>query len=96
MEPLNLKEIEEAIEKVNDWELAESGKSIEKEFIFRNFEEALEFVNKVGKIAEQENHHPDILLYSYKKVKITLSTHEVEGLSENDFIIASKIDELIT
>ena len=93
--PFTLNQVNEYLQHVNDWELVESGKSIEKEFTFNNFEEALEFVNKVGKIAEQENHHPDILLYSYKKVKITLSTHEVEGLSENDFIVASKIDELI-
>ena len=93
--PFTLNQVNEYLQHVNDWELVDNGNAIEKEFTLNNFQEALDLVNKVGKIAEQENHHPDILLYSYKKVKITLSTHEVNGLSENDFIIASKIDELI-
>lgn len=70
------------------------GKSIEREFIFKNFVQAISFINKVGKIAESEGHHPDILLYSYKKVKIMLSTHAIKGLSENDFIVAAKTDKI--
>ena len=64
---------------------------IEKEFIFKNFKEALEFTNKVGKIAEKEGHHPDIHL-SWGKVKVITYTHKINGLHENDFILAAKID----
>lgn len=67
-------------------------KQIEKEYKFKNFKEALAFVNKVGELAESEGHHPDISLHGWNKVKLTLSTHAIGGLSENDFILASKID----
>jgi 4a-hydroxytetrahydrobiopterin dehydratase len=66
---------------------------LEREFSFKDFRGALEFVNKVGELAEQENHHPDILL-SYGKVVIQLWTHKIHGLHENDFILAAKIDAL--
>lgn len=65
---------------------------IEKEYKFTDFKEALAFVNKVGELAESEGHHPDINLHGWNKVKITLTTHAIGGLSENDFIMASKID----
>jgi|SRR6185503_9349272 len=67
-------------------------KYIEKDYKFKDFKEALAFVNKVGAIAEEEGHHPDINLHGWNKVKLTLSTHAIGGLSENDFILASKID----
>jgi len=66
---------------------------IEKEFHFKNFREALAFTNAVGEIAEAENHHPDIGL-GWGRVVVTLSTHKIHGLSENDFILAAKIDAL--
>ena len=65
---------------------------MEKKFIFKNFLESLDFVNKVGKIAENEGHHPDFS-FGWGYVKINISTHAIEGLSENDFILAAKIDE---
>jgi 4a-hydroxytetrahydrobiopterin dehydratase len=64
---------------------------LEKTFEFKNFQLALQFTNSVGKIAESEGHHPDIYL-SWGKVKVTLWTHKIDGLSENDFILAAKID----
>jgi 4a-hydroxytetrahydrobiopterin dehydratase len=67
-------------------------KMIEKEYKFKNFKEALAFINKVGALAEEEGHHPDINLHDWNKVKLTLATHAIGGLSENDFILASKID----
>lgn len=67
-------------------------KYLEKEYKFTDFKKSLEFINKVGTIAEEEGHHPDILLYSWNRVKLTLYTHAIGGLSENDFILASKID----
>lgn len=72
--------------------IAVEEKRIEKEYKFKNFKEALAFVNKVGEIAESEGHHPDINLHNWNKVTITLWTHAIGGLSENDFIMASKID----
>ena len=92
--PFTLNEINKYLEYVNNWEMIDNGKAIEKEFIFKDFKEAINFVNKIAEIAEQEGHHPDISLHNYKKVKITLSTHKINGLSENDFILASKIDGL--
>jgi|SRR5579885_420779 len=68
-------------------------KKIEKEFRFKNFKEALEFVNKIGAIAEEEGHHPDVY-FGWGHVKVTLWTHAIGGLSENDFILASRIDEI--
>ncbi|MEK6872792.1 MAG: 4a-hydroxytetrahydrobiopterin dehydratase [Nanoarchaeota archaeon] len=90
--PMSLKETVEYIKKVNNWEIDDS-RSISKEFEFKNFREALEFVNKVGILAEKEGHHLDINLYKYRKVKINPTTHAINELSENDFILASKIDE---
>lgn len=66
---------------------------LEKEYHFPDFRKALEFTNKVGELAEEEGHHPDILL-SYGKVKISLWTHKMDGLSESDFILAAKCDQL--
>lgn len=64
---------------------------LEKEYPFRNFKEALAFTNRVGAIAEQAGHHPDILL-RWGNVKLTIWTHSIDGLSENDFILAAKAD----
>ena len=87
---LKKEEIQNLLPQVKEWEATK--KEIFKNFEFKNFQEALAFINKVGEIAENEGHHPDIFLHSYKKVKISLSTHSINGLSENDFIVASKID----
>ncbi len=76
----------------SDWELVE-GKKITHKYKFKNFKEALEFVNKVGAIAENEGHHPDIEL-GWGRVLVSLMTHKIGGLSRNDFIMASKIDDL--
>jgi len=75
-----------------DWNVEKD--NIGKSFKFKDFKSALDFVNKVGSIAEEEGHHPDIML-SWGKVQINLTTHAIKGLSINDFILASKIDEII-
>ena len=67
---------------------------LEKEFTFKNFREALAFTNKVGELAEAQGHHPDIGL-SWGRVKITIWTHKIDGLTESDFIMAAKIDRLL-
>lgn len=74
------------------WELVED-KKIKHKFLFKGFHQALEFVNNVAAIAQAENHHPTILI-AYNKVVITLITHSIGGLSENDFIMASKIEKI--
>ena len=66
---------------------------LEKNFKFKNFIESQKFVNEVGKLAEKEGHHPDIL-YGWGYAKISITTHAIEGLSENDFILAAKIDKI--
>ena len=66
---------------------------ITRTFLFPDFQKALDFVNRVGKVAEEQGHHPDILL-TWGKAEITLWTHAVKGLTESDFIMAAKIDQL--
>ena len=99
--PLPLERIYQFLEQVSGWSLEEKDSpgdgrvpQITKEYKFDDFKEAISFVNKVAEIAEQEGHHPNILIHDYKKVKITLYTHVIKGLHENDFILAAKIDEL--
>ena len=75
------------------WQLDEDAKKISRNFKFKDFKEALAFANKVGAIAEGAGHHPDILL-KWGKVVVELSTHAIKGLSENDFILAAKIDTI--
>lgn len=95
VEPMNKADALAMIEyHVKDWVLNDDGKHISKKFQFKNFKEALGFVNKVGEIAEGEQHHPDIHLVDYKFVNIDLSTHAIGGLSQNDFIVAAKINNI--
>ena len=92
MPPLNEGEIEKLLKHVNRWDV-EDGR-LTKQFNFKDFREAMGFVNKIAEVAESEGHHPDIMIH-YSQVNIELWTHAINGLSENDFIIAAKIDELI-
>jgi len=69
------------------------GHHLEKEFTFNNFREALAFTNQVGDLAEAQNHHPDIYL-AWGKVKVTIWTHKIDGLTESDFVMAAKIEAL--
>ncbi len=89
--PLDRAEAEKYMHMVADWDLSEDGKNITKQFKFKDFIGAINFVNQVAEIAEGEGHHPDIHI-NYNKVKLILSTHAIGGLSENDFILAAKID----
>jgi len=74
------------------WKITEHG-HLEKEFEFSDFKQGLAFVNYVGVLAEKESHHPDIYL-AWGRVKVMIWTHKIDGLSENDFILAAKIDQL--
>jgi 4a-hydroxytetrahydrobiopterin dehydratase len=79
---------------IKDWTLSDDAKHISKKFDFKDFKESLAFVDKVGAIAESEGHHPDIHMTNYKHVEINLSTYSIKGLSQNDFIVAAKINEI--
>ena len=75
------------------WKILDD-KMLEREFVFKNFKQALKFVNACGGIAEADGHHPNLFLHSWNKVKITLYTHAIDGLSINDFVVAAKIDKI--
>ena len=77
--------------KVPNWKL--NGKKIEREFVFTDFKDAMKFVNKVADLAEDEGHHPDFHVH-WNKVLVELWTHSMNGLSENDFIVAAKINNI--
>lgn len=91
--PIFRMQAEELLKQVQGWNLANDVKSISKERTFKNFAEALAFANKIGAIAEAKGHHPDLTV-TWGKVGIQLSTHAIGGLSENDFILAAKIDNI--
>ena len=91
--PLNRTEAEVLLKQLKEWRLSGDARWISKEFKFKDFAEALSLANRVGEIAEAEGHHPDLQL-SWGKLVVELTTHAIDGLSENDFIIAAKIDEL--
>lgn len=76
-----------------NWEIKD--KHLEKEFTFSDFTEAVNFVNKILPLAEEKNHHPDILIHSYKMVKIMLFTHSENKITDKDYTLAKKIDDVI-
>lgn len=91
--PLTLGEFESLLQQLKlEWEVIE-GKKIRHEFKFADFGSVMKFVNKVADLAESENHHPNIHIY-YNRVVIDLTTHNIKGLSENDFIMAAKIENI--
>jgi len=89
---LNENEIKSRLSGLSNWKYSEN--QIGKEYQMKDFSEALSFVNKVGTFAEEMNHHPDILMHSWNKVKITVSTHSESGITEKDFQLAEKIDSI--
>jgi 4a-hydroxytetrahydrobiopterin dehydratase len=90
--PLEGEELKKLHSSIPEWQVVNEH-HLHREFRFPDFKQALDFVNRVGSIAEQEGHHPDILL-AWGKVGITLWTHTIDGLTESDFILAAKIDRL--
>jgi len=90
--PLAGKELENFASQVPAWKII-NGHHITRELTFPDFVQALAFVNKVGALAEEQGHHPDIFL-TWGRVAITLWTHKIDGLTESDFIMAAKIDQL--
>ena len=93
----DISEIHKYQKKIDGWEIVKNEADVyllEKKFKFKNFLESQNFVNNVGNISEQEGHHPEIL-FGWGYAKINITTHAIEGLSENDFILAAKIDKII-
>jgi 4a-hydroxytetrahydrobiopterin dehydratase len=82
------------LQAVPSWKPAADGKSIRREWRVKDFATALDFFQRIGRIAEDQDHHPDLHLTGYRSVAVELSTHAIGGLSENDFILAAKIDQL--
>ena len=76
------------------WGFDEKANAIVKEYTMQSFSSAAEFIGKIAPIANEQDHHPDILLHDYKKVRVMLSTHDVGGVTSNDFKLAKSIDEL--
>ena len=92
--PLKGAELEKLTTQLPDWRVIEEH-HLEKSYLFPDFKGSLEFINGIGAIAEVEGHHPD-LCFGWGYVKITLYTHKIAGLSESDFILAAKVDQLFT
>jgi 4a-hydroxytetrahydrobiopterin dehydratase len=92
--PLSPEEAKTLVEAVAVWSLTHDGQRIRREWVVKNFIEGIEFFQKVAALAEQEGHHPDLHLQGYRNVAIELWTHAAGGLTENDFIMAAKINEV--
>jgi 4a-hydroxytetrahydrobiopterin dehydratase len=93
----DISEIHKYQKKIDGWEVIKNQSNcylLEKKFTFKNFLDSQNFVNQVGEISENEGHHPDIT-FGWGYAKINITTHAIDGLSENDFILAAKIDQLI-
>ncbi len=93
--PLSSNEIAELAKLVPDWSVREDAPVLEREFGFSNYYETVAFVNAVTWVANQQDHHPDIR-FGYRKCLVEYTTHSVRGLSENDFICAARIDDLLS
>jgi 4a-hydroxytetrahydrobiopterin dehydratase len=90
--PMSMDAAQALMEQVPGWELTDN--KLTRRFKFRDFKEAMGFVNRVAGLAEAEGHHPDINI-SWNRVRLDLTTHAIKGLSENDFIMAAKTNELV-
>jgi 4a-hydroxytetrahydrobiopterin dehydratase len=85
-------EIKEMLGQLKDWKV-EAEHHLLKTYTFRDFREALDFVNRVGQLAEEQGHHPDIC-FGWGRAQVSIWTHKIDGLTESDFILAAKIDAL--
>lgn len=96
MNPFSREQAKEYLSPIPGWTLADDAKTINRDYVMKNFMAAVRFTEKIAEVAEEENHHPDIHLTGFRNLRIELSTHAIGGLSENDFILAAKIDQLPT
>ena len=94
VEPATLDEAQAQLAKLSGWQLTHDGQRIRKAWTVKNFMAGMKFFQEVARVAEEDQHHPDLHLEGYRNVSIELWTHAIGGLSENDFILAAKIDQL--
>ena len=94
VEPCSLPDAEKQLDSLNGWYLTHDGQRIRKDWVVTNFLEGMRFFNQVAEVAEADGHHPDLHIEGYRNVSVALWTHAIGGLSENDFILAAKIDQL--
>jgi 4a-hydroxytetrahydrobiopterin dehydratase len=92
--PLSAEQVRDFLKAVPNWHLTGDGQRIRHEWRVKNFAAALAFFERIGSVAEAEDHHPDLHLVGYRNVTVEIWTHALGGLSENDFILAAKIDRL--
>jgi 4a-hydroxytetrahydrobiopterin dehydratase len=92
--PLNREEVDQFLKALPDWRVTEDGLRIRREWLAKNFLAGIIFFSKVAQLADEEGHHPDLHLVGYRHVTIEIWTHAIGGLSENDFILAAKIDQI--
>ena len=90
--PLKGEEIEDLLRQLEGWQVANEH-HLQRTYRFRDFRESLQFVNRVGELAEEQGHHPDIC-FGWGKADVTIWTHKIDGLTESDFVLAAKIDKL--
>ncbi len=94
VEPYSLPDAENQLTKLTGWHLTHAGQRIRKDWTVKNFMAGMRFFNQVAEVAEHDGHHPDLHIEGYRNVSIELWTHAIGGLSENDFILAAKIDQI--
>lgn len=94
VDPCSLNEANDQLGKLDGWYLTHDGQRIRKDWTVKNFMAGMDFFNKVAEVAEDDGHHPDLHIAGYRNVSIEIWTHAIGGLSENDFILAAKIDAL--
>ncbi len=94
VEPCTLNDANHQLAKLSGWYLTHDGQRIRKDWTVKNFMAGLDFFNRVAEVAEDDGHHPDLHIAGYRNVWVELWTHAIGGLSENDFILAAKIDQL--
>ncbi len=90
----SLADAQQQLQTLAGWRLTHDGERIRKDWVVKNFMAGIDFFNRVAQVAEDEGHHPDLHLESYRNLAIEIYTHAIGGLSENDFILAAKIDQL--
>lgn len=94
VDPCSLEDAQQQVELLDGWTLTQDGQRIRKAWRVKNFMAGMQFFSRCAEVAEQDGHHPDLHLEGYRNVAVELWTHAIGGLSENDFILAAKIDQL--
>ncbi|MDA9777458.1 4a-hydroxytetrahydrobiopterin dehydratase [Rubripirellula sp.] len=95
VDPLDRQQSEQLLTELTGWSIDDGGKCIQRSLNCNRFPDAIRLLNQIAELAEEEQHHPDLHLTGYRHLKIILTTHAIGGLSENDFIVATKIDRLL-